>query len=152
MSKTTRLVAALVVGLALLTAAAWGLVHRTTRGWFEKDVRLRSALALSGARRSLVLHWNNPGELTEVLAEITRDERIMTAAACSDSNEVVARTRDFPPAFPCRMLGQQLHQPNPGPVPVPAPGALPHPRWESGAAVGGERRWGAGSCRIRPSR
>ena len=116
MSKTTRLVAALVVGLALLTAAAWGLVHRTTRGWFEKDVRLRSALALSGARRSLVLHWNNPGELTEVLAEITRDERIMAAAACSDSNEVVARTRDFPPVFPCRMLGQQLDQADHGPV------------------------------------
>ena len=40
----------------------------------------------------------------------------MAAAACSDSNEVVARTRDFPPVFPCRMLGQQLDQADDGPI------------------------------------
>ncbi len=105
MSKTTRLAIALVLGLGLLTWAAWALVHRTTQGWFEKDVRLRADLAVRGARRSLVAHWTNPSELSDVLAEITRDERIMAAAACSDTFETLARTRDYPAVFSCRQVG-----------------------------------------------
>ena len=108
MSKTSRLAVALVIGLGLLTWAAWALVHRTTQGWFEKDVRLRADLAVGGARRSLVAHWTNPSELGDVLADITRDERIMAAAACSDAYETLARTRDYPAVFSCRQVGDDL--------------------------------------------
>jgi len=107
-SKTSRLAVALVIGLGLLTWAAWALVHRTTQGWFEKDVRLRADLAVGGARRSLVAHWTNPSELGDVLADITRDERIMAAAACSDAYETLARTRDYPAVFSCRQVGDDL--------------------------------------------
>ncbi len=110
MSKTTRFAVALVLGLGLLTWAAWELVHRTTRGWFEKDIRLRAELAVSGARRSLIAHWANPSELGGVLAEITRDERVMATAACSDSHEMVAHTRDFPEVFSCRQLAERLDE------------------------------------------
>lgn len=108
MSKTTRLALGLVLGLALLTWAAWALVHRTTQGWFEKDLALRTELAFNGARRSLIQHWESPKDLTEVLSELTRDERIMAAAACSSSLELVARTRDYPAVFSCRGLGEQV--------------------------------------------
>ena len=53
MHRATRLVLALISGLALLTWAAWEIVHRTTDAWFQKDVSLRAELAVNGARRSL---------------------------------------------------------------------------------------------------
>lgn len=108
MSKTTRLAVGLVLALGLLTWAAWALVHRTTQGWFEKDINLRTQLAFTGAHRSLTQHWNDSAELTDVLSELARDERIMAAAACSGSFELLAKTRDYPAVFSCRGLGEQM--------------------------------------------
>jgi nitrogen fixation/metabolism regulation signal transduction histidine kinase len=53
----TRFSIALVLGLALLTWVASVLVYRTTRDWFEKDVSLRAALAVSGARHGVLSQW-----------------------------------------------------------------------------------------------
>lgn len=81
----TRFIIALVFGLALLTWVASLLVYRTTRDWFEKDVRLRAQLAVSGARHGLLSHWKaeNSDDLRVLLTELNRDERILAAAACA---------------------------------------------------------------------
>ncbi|MFH0903090.1 MAG: trehalose-6-phosphate synthase [Pseudomonadota bacterium] len=108
MARTLRFTAALVVGLALITLIASLIVHRTTINWFEKDIRLRSQLAVNGARQGLVTHWNKeqPQELQEMLFEITRDERIMAAAACTPDHKLLTKTAEFPDAIECEGMGQ----------------------------------------------
>lgn len=110
MARILRFAAALVVGLALVTLIASLIVHRTTSTWFEKDVRLRSQLAVNGARQALITHWNNeqPQDLQEILLEITRDERIMAAAACAPNFTLLTKTPEFPDAFTCEEIGPNL--------------------------------------------
>src|SRR6186713_98685 len=98
--RALRFVVALVLGLAILTWAASVIVQRTTREWFEKDMRLRAELAVSGARRALVAQWDleHGNELASLLEELTHDERIMAAATCAADLRVLAKTSDFPPA------------------------------------------------------
>ncbi len=98
MARTLRFVAALVVGLALVTWVASLVAIRTTGHWFEKDIRLRSQLAVNGARQGLVSHWSRerPDDLRAILLEITRDERIMAAAAYAPDLTLLTTTPRFP--------------------------------------------------------
>jgi trehalose 6-phosphate synthase len=111
MPRSLRFVVALVVGLALVTWVASVVVHRTTSDWFEKDIRLRSLLAISGARQSLLAHWNRSRaeELQRILLEVTHDERIMGAAACGPDSALLTKTADFPSVFTCEAIGPKLH-------------------------------------------
>jgi trehalose 6-phosphate synthase len=108
--RAVRFVLALVLGLGLVTWVASLAVHRTTRGWFERDVSLRARLAVAGARETLVSRWSQDqsGELRASLAAITHDERIMAAAACGADLTPLAATPDFPEAFSCSRVGQNL--------------------------------------------
>ncbi|HUL80117.1 MAG TPA: trehalose-6-phosphate synthase, partial [Vicinamibacteria bacterium] len=106
MRHSLRFVVALVAGLALLTWGASVLVTRTTRAWFERDMVLRAELAVSGGREALVSHWD-PGrevELGKILVEMTRDERVLGAAACGANLELRARTIDYPASLLCSSL------------------------------------------------
>ncbi len=94
---------------AVLGALAWGastLVHSTTRAWFERDVSLRARLAVSGARDALAEHLraNDRRKLGLVLTALTRDDRIMAAAACSASMRTVAQVGSAPEGLTCEML------------------------------------------------
>lgn len=110
MSRRLRFILAVVAGLALLTWGASVLVNRRTRDWFERDLRLRSQLAVSGARQTLLSRWHTDREadLQAVLGEIARDERIMAAAACGADLSVMASTAGYPPQFSCRDLGAHV--------------------------------------------
>lgn len=110
MRRAIRFVFALVLGLAFVTWLASVIVHQTTRGWFEKDVNLRAQLAVSGARQALIAHWHKEqrSDLQELLSEITRDERIMAAAACAADLTLLTRTKDFPDQFTCREIGEHV--------------------------------------------
>jgi len=110
MGRALRFVFALVLGLAIVTWAASVIVNRTTREWFEKDMRLRAELALGGARRALVAQWNQAhgNDLASLLEELTHDERIMAAAACAADLGVLAKTSDFPDELSCQGLGIEL--------------------------------------------
>jgi trehalose 6-phosphate synthase len=110
MVRTLRFTAALVVGLALITLIASLIVHRTTSNWFEKDVRLRSQLAVNGARQGLIIHWNKEQsrDLHKILLEITHDERILAAAACAPDLTLLTKTPEFPDTFTCAEIGQNL--------------------------------------------
>ncbi|MBI2895739.1 MAG: trehalose-6-phosphate synthase [Deltaproteobacteria bacterium] len=113
MSRALRFTVALVLGLGLLTWAASLIVSSTTRDWFMKDVRLRGQLAVNGARRALVAHWPDARAVQAILSEITRDERIMAAAACSAGLEQVAATVAYPDRFSCERIGVHVRPRSP---------------------------------------
>jgi trehalose 6-phosphate synthase len=125
-SRAARFSFGLVLGLALLAWVGSYALERTTRGWFERDITLRAHLAANGARQALVARWHSGGarELQRLLADLTRDERIMAAAACGTDLRLVAATPGFPPAFACRDVGWRMRE-------APAPEA----EWRSWSDV-----------------
>ena len=109
-TRLLRFVGLLVIGLALLAWGAFYVVTDTTQKWFERDMLLRSELAVNGARTSLATHWDQADAATirEILADITRDERIMAAAACSNEGTLLSSTDDYPPGISCQELHGQV--------------------------------------------
>jgi trehalose 6-phosphate synthase len=109
MRRAFRFLAALLAGLALLTTIGYVGVRQVTRQWFEKDLRLRSELAVVSARQSLATNWSeDPARLAEILRDITIDERIMGAAACTMQGDTLAATETYPPGFSCRSMLQSM--------------------------------------------
>jgi trehalose 6-phosphate synthase len=110
MIRAWRFAVVLIAGLALLTWVAMVAVNETTARWFEKDIALRADLAVNGSRRALLFYWSEKEwkELRALLVEITHDERILGAAACSTSFKIVARTPEYPEAFKCADIGANL--------------------------------------------
>ena len=104
MRRAFQFVVALILGLGLLTWVASIIVNETTRGWFEKDLSLRAQLVVSGARQALISHWRKEqrADLRDLLVEITHDERIMAAAACTADLTLLTRTPDYPGAVRLR--------------------------------------------------
>jgi trehalose 6-phosphate synthase len=112
-SRSTRFALVLVAALAALTLAALGLVQRTIRAWFERDIALRSDLALSGARRPIVTLWDRRDwpALNEVLQEVTHDERLLAIGLCGEGHRLVAETASYPQALACDDLLDRLKRP-----------------------------------------
>jgi trehalose 6-phosphate synthase len=110
MRRALRFILALIAGLGLLTWGASVLVSRTTRDWFDRDIRLRAGLAVSGARSALVARWNpeQPDQLREILEEIARDERIMAVAACGTDTTLLARTARYPVQLSCAAVDARV--------------------------------------------
>jgi len=103
-----QIVLTLIVGLAVLTWAASGVVHTTARSWFERDVTSRSRLALTSARHSLVSAWvGDPKILHAQLMDLARDERVMAVELCNADLSVRARTDAFPDDFGCSIVGSR---------------------------------------------
>ncbi len=110
MSRAVRFAVALVAGLALLAWLASVVVQRTTGRWFDKDISLRADLVVSGARQALVGHWaaERKAGLNHILTEITHDERIMGAAACSADLTELTRTDLYPDRFGCAAFAARM--------------------------------------------
>jgi trehalose 6-phosphate synthase len=111
MPRAFQFIIALILGLGLLTWAASVTVQETTREWFESDMSLRAKLVVNGARQALISHWRKEQrtDLQDLLGEITHDERIMAAAACTADLTLLTRTQDYPMDFTCGELGQKVH-------------------------------------------
>jgi trehalose 6-phosphate synthase len=118
MYRAVRFAFLLVAGLGLLTWIALAAANETTRRWFERDVTLRAELAVSGSRRALVSYWRQRQwpELRELLVDITHDERVLAAAACTAELEFAARTPEYPDAFPCRDIAPRVRPAPDAPV------------------------------------
>jgi trehalose 6-phosphate synthase len=119
MLRALRFALLLVAGLALLTWVALIVANKTARRWFERDIALRAELAVSGSRRAIVSYMREQEwkELNALLAEISRDERIMAAGACTSELRLVARTREYPARFGCREVAPHVRsgsEPAPG--------------------------------------
>jgi trehalose 6-phosphate synthase len=111
MRQMRRFAAALLVSLGLLAGLGYITVNRITRRWFQSDLTLRSQLAVASARESLASHWaSDPTHLTRTLADITRDERIMAAAACTTAGELRAATESYPAEFSCHSVLERMRR------------------------------------------
>jgi trehalose 6-phosphate synthase len=109
MRRAFKFLGFLLVGLALLTGVAYVAVTRVTRQWFDKDIALRSALAVTAARQGLSANWDGDRRrLAETLTDITRDERIMGAAACSRDGRLLAATETYPGEFACKAVFESM--------------------------------------------
>lgn len=107
-----RFILALIVGLAILTWVASGVVQTTVREWFERDVSSRSHLVLTGARQSLADTWDNSEDLNKQLVALARDERVMGAAACGADLSARSSTPGFPQEFNCLAVGARVDADN----------------------------------------
>jgi trehalose 6-phosphate synthase len=114
MRRAARFLFVLLAGLALLVAIGYVALTQITRDWFESDLDLRSRLAVISARQSLESSWvGDHARLAETLADITRDERIMGAAACSLDGESLAATNSYPREFTCRSVIERMRTEGP---------------------------------------
>src|ERR1700739_2318281 len=120
MHQMTKFLVGLLLSLALLTWATSAIVQNTTRKWFENDVRLRAELVVSGAREALIAHWSRDErrELQRMLGEITRDQRIMGAAACDADLILLTSTPGYPQNFSCKEVGSHVRPPENAPTPT----------------------------------
>jgi trehalose 6-phosphate synthase len=108
MRRVLRFLISLLASLAVLAAVGYFVLNRTTRAWFERDLELRSTLAVVAARQSLTASWSaDHRRLTATLEDITRDERILAAAACGPNGELLASTVAYPPSFSCGWVHSQ---------------------------------------------
>ncbi|MEP7351669.1 MAG: trehalose-6-phosphate synthase [Acidobacteriota bacterium] len=106
MPRMAQFVLTLLVGLALLTWAASGVVQTTAREWFERDVSSRAQLVLLGASQSLANNWyGDPTDLQKQLNTLARDERVMGVLACNPDLTEKASTPDFLEEFGCQVVG-----------------------------------------------
>jgi trehalose 6-phosphate synthase len=115
MKPPIRFVLAMVVCLALLTWGASVVVERTTRDWFERDLNLRAEAIVNGSRPTLLRYWSarDAGSLRRVLADLTRDQRLIAAAACGKNFTTLASTPGYPAAFACETIASNV-RPNAG--------------------------------------
>src|SRR5689334_9958872 len=104
MLNSLRYALPVVLGLALFSGLSYLVVSATSRGWFEEDVRLRAELALRGARVGVSEGWarGDRAGVERLLTDITKDERVLAAAACAPDSTAFAMTSDFPDALGCR--------------------------------------------------
>jgi trehalose 6-phosphate synthase len=116
MRPTMKFLIGLVLSLAILTWVTAVLVQRTTRRWSENDVRLRAELVVIGAREALSSHWSKDDrrDLLKVLGEITRDDRIMGAAACTTDFTLLTNTPGFPAKLTCKEFGTHVRHSDDG--------------------------------------
>lgn len=105
-----RYLSLLLIGLAVALFAASKIVTVTTWKWFERDLALRSDLAVNAARTAITrrLSSEQPASVREVLEDITRDERILAAAVLDQNGNLLASTRDYPPTLYGEDLGVEL--------------------------------------------
>ena len=129
MRPTLRYSLPLVAGLAIFIGGGYLLVSATSRSWTEGDVQLRSELAVRGARQGLLEHWQKGDRrgVRKLIADITTDERILSAAACDTAGQVFARTDDFPDSIGCARFVEGAFGPGPAQV------------WNQRATLQGER-------------
>jgi trehalose 6-phosphate synthase len=115
MGRTAKFLIVLVAGLALLTVAGYALLTGMMRGWFEDDMATRARVAVAAATDSFDSGiWpDGRPRIKEALTRITRDERIMGAAACSPRGELLAATDGYPTEFACRALLTRMRAEDP---------------------------------------
>ncbi len=95
-ARIVAFVLVLIMGLGGLTFAASYVVERTVAEWSRRDLNLRAQVVARAARESLLAHWeDNPQRLEELLEDLTEDERMYAAAACSDGLAMLAETTAF---------------------------------------------------------
>lgn len=112
MRPTIKFLIGLILRSALLTWGTAALVQRTTRNWFQDDVRLRGELVVRGAQETLSADWSRE--------QRTKLERMRAMRAFAEFNVYLWAGRLLVDAarFRCRgrstdRLAEQLPGANP---------------------------------------
>lgn len=134
MRLLVRFVIPLLGVLALLAWAAAALVNSTLSRWFDRDVQRRAELAVNGACTELVQPWMNSdrSQVTRVLSEISRDERIIGAAACDCNLAPIASSSEYPASFDCKTVGAHVWEADPS-----SPGRWKWKSWDQMSSLPG---------------
>src|SRR5687768_15001374 len=100
----------LIAILALLAWAASTAIEATSRTWFVRDTEMRGRLAVTVARETLARHWvsHDREALARSLVDLTRDERILSALACTLDGAAVAATPALPRGIDCRSAARKV--------------------------------------------
>jgi trehalose 6-phosphate synthase len=106
--RAVRVLVVLLASLGVLALLGYAVMTRTISAWFDKDLALRSTLAVASARQGLAGSWSDRARLAATLTDITHDERILGAAACSPTGELLAATDAYPAAFSCRAVLERM--------------------------------------------
>jgi len=96
MRRAVWFLVVLLAGLGVLALAGYFVLAQTIGAWSERDLELRTRLAVAAGKRSILRNWKDPNSLSGVLEDLTRDERILGGAACSPTGELLAMTSKFP--------------------------------------------------------
>jgi len=110
MKRVARFLAVLLVSGAILAWVAASLAVRISRAWFEEDLLARTMVVANGARPALLSRWT-PAQseaLAAALANLVRNERILAAAACTPSAQLLAHTPLLPPALTCPAVAKRM--------------------------------------------
>jgi trehalose 6-phosphate synthase len=111
MRVVVRFLILLLSALALLAFLGYVVLTNTTAHWFERDLELRARLAVAAARHSLeTAAQGDKYRLKSILNDLTRDERIMAAAACSHTGGQLVATELYPAEFSCAKLLARMKQ------------------------------------------
>jgi trehalose 6-phosphate synthase len=110
LTKTTKFLIVLVIGLALVTWLGADVVQRTARQWFDEDLALRVRLVGNSAAIAIAdrIAQDNSAGLERLLEDIARDERIMAAALCGPRGQLLAATVSFPADLSCSEIGDHI--------------------------------------------
>lgn len=108
MKRNLRYLAILIAGLAALTLLGYWGVNRSTRRWVEHDIQLRSQLTIHAAKRSIISHWQHANELAALLNDLTRDERLLAAIACTPEGTTIATSTVSPRGIDCATLHRRI--------------------------------------------
>src|SRR5512140_2146074 len=100
MRATLALLLPLLLVLGLIAWGATEVVQQTTRSGFRRDMRLRSQLAVAGAREGLAaaVRRGDRSRAGKLLSDLTVDERVTGAAVCDAGGSLVASTARLPEA------------------------------------------------------
>jgi len=120
MSVAARFVLPLLLVLAVLTWVSSRAIERITDGWLQRDLSTRAELAVSSGSDSLVSAWDasDRHRIQRFLNGLTRDERILGAAACDTRFRSVATSQSFPAQLSCDRLGRDLQRGGGAPDPL----------------------------------
>jgi len=111
MRSLARFILLLAAVLALVAWGASALFNRQARSWAERDLSMRSRLALEGARPALA--EAGTGAARKVLEAMVRDERLMAAAVCRGDGSQVVVAGSLSAGFACQQLPEAARRVGP---------------------------------------
>jgi trehalose 6-phosphate synthase len=98
-----RFVLPLVLILIALSYALTPVIRHLTEGWFRRDLELRSELVFNSLQDNVAdaIQSGNKTRIEALFKRVTKDERLVAIAFCSDSGDVRYRSDLLPANFKC---------------------------------------------------
>ena len=101
-----RLAALLIITSIVVAFASVSVFDRLTTSWFSRDLEVRSNFVYEAVKSSLLplLETDRKAEISQILDNITKDERLYALALCQKNGVSVAETQYFNSIGSCGAL------------------------------------------------